>query len=55
MLTVRLHLVDCPESNGALRVLPGSYQSSRFNIFESETLQQNTDPATCCVKFGAPS
>lgn len=52
MLTVRLHLDDCPESNGALRVLPGSHQSSRLNIFESETLQQNTDPATCCVKSG---
>jgi len=52
MLTVRLHLDDCPESNGALRVLPGSHQSSRLNVLESETLQQNTDPATCCVKSG---
>jgi ectoine hydroxylase-related dioxygenase (phytanoyl-CoA dioxygenase family) len=52
MLTVRLHLDDCQESNGALRVLPGSHQSSRLNMFESETLQQNTDPATCCVTSG---
>ena len=52
MLTVRLHLDDCPESNGALRVLPGCHQSSRLNVLESETLQQNTDPATCCVKSG---
>jgi len=47
MLTVRLHLDDCQESNGALRVLPGSHQSSRLN-----TLQQNTDPATCGVTSG---
>jgi ectoine hydroxylase-related dioxygenase (phytanoyl-CoA dioxygenase family) len=52
MLTVRLHLDDCIESNGALRVLPGSHRSSRLNMFESETLQQNTDPTTCCVNSG---
>jgi ectoine hydroxylase-related dioxygenase (phytanoyl-CoA dioxygenase family) len=52
MLTVRLHLDDCMESNGALRVLPGSHRSSRLNMFESETLQQNTDPTTCCAKSG---
>lgn len=52
MLTVRLHLDDCQESNGALRVLPGSHRSSRLNMFESETLQQNTDPVTCCVNAG---
>ncbi|MFT4556801.1 MAG: ectoine hydroxylase-related dioxygenase (phytanoyl-CoA dioxygenase family) [Planctomycetaceae bacterium] len=52
MLTVRLHLDDCMESNGALRVLPGSHRSSRLNMFESETLQQNTAPKTCCVHSG---
>jgi ectoine hydroxylase-related dioxygenase (phytanoyl-CoA dioxygenase family) len=52
MLTVRLHLDDCMESNGALRVLPGSHRSSRLNMFESETLQQNTAPETCCVRSG---
>ena len=52
MLTVRLHLDDCMESNGALRVLPGSHRSSRLNMLESETLQQNTSAETCCVKSG---
>jgi ectoine hydroxylase-related dioxygenase (phytanoyl-CoA dioxygenase family) len=52
MLTVRLHLDDCLESNGALRVLPGSHRSSRLNMFESETLQQKTDPVTCSVRAG---
>ena len=52
MLTVRLSLDDCLETNGALRVLPGSHQSSRLNMLESEMLQQNTPPETCCVKSG---
>jgi ectoine hydroxylase-related dioxygenase (phytanoyl-CoA dioxygenase family) len=52
MLTVRLHLDECQESNGALRVLPGSHQSSRLNTFDSETIQQNTDPEACCVRSG---
>lgn len=52
MLTVRLHLDDCLESNGALRVLPGSHRSSRLNMLESETLQQNTSAETCSVKSG---
>jgi ectoine hydroxylase-related dioxygenase (phytanoyl-CoA dioxygenase family) len=52
MLTVRLHLDDCMESNGALRVLPGSHRSSRLNMFQSETLQQNTHPEICCVSSG---
>jgi len=37
MLTVRLHLDDAGESNGALRVLPGSH---RFGRLRSETIQQ---------------
>ena len=52
MLTVRLHLDDCQESNGALRVLPGSHRNSRLSMFESETLQQSTSPKTCCVSSG---
>ena len=52
MLTVRLHLDDCMESNGALRALPGSHQSSRLNMLESETLQQNLTPQICCVRSG---
>ncbi|NQV25633.1 MAG: phytanoyl-CoA dioxygenase family protein [Rhodopirellula sp.] len=52
MLTVRLHLDDCMESNGALRVLPGSHRSSRLNMFESEKLQQTTAPVTCSVRVG---
>lgn len=31
MLTVRLHLDDCGESNGPLRVVPGSHHCGRLN------------------------
>jgi hypothetical protein len=31
MLTVRVHLDDCPASNGALRVLPGTHRLGKLN------------------------
>lgn len=34
MLTVRVHLDDCPASNGALRVIPGSHSKGRLNSSE---------------------
>ncbi|MBC8290322.1 MAG: phytanoyl-CoA dioxygenase family protein [Planctomycetes bacterium] len=49
MLTVRLHLDDCLEANGALRVIPGSHRSARLNLAEAEQLQQNGEPMTCEV------
>lgn len=52
MLTVRLHLDDCPEANGALRVIPGSHRSARLSLSETERLQQNSDPMTCEVGRG---
>jgi ectoine hydroxylase-related dioxygenase (phytanoyl-CoA dioxygenase family) len=30
MLSVRLHLDDCGEENGALRVIPGSHKAVEF-------------------------
>jgi ectoine hydroxylase-related dioxygenase (phytanoyl-CoA dioxygenase family) len=47
MLTVRLHLDDCSEANGALRVIPGSHRSARLSLSESERLKQNSAPMTC--------
>ena len=52
MLTVRLHLDDCTEANGALRVIPGSHQSARLSLVESERLKQNGEPMTCEVTSG---
>lgn len=52
MLTVRLHLDDCSEATGALRVIPGSHRSARLSLAESERLQQNDEPMTCKVASG---
>lgn len=52
MLTVRLHLDDCFEANGALRVIPGSHRSARLSLPETERLQQNSRPITCEVGRG---
>jgi hypothetical protein len=47
MLTVRLHLDDADESNGALRVIPGSHRRGRLNAEQIETLRA-TIPETLC-------
>lgn len=52
MLTVRLHLDDCGEDNGALRVLPGSHRNSRLNQAQAEIAQRSTRPETCIVNAG---
>ena len=41
MLVVRLHLDDCGEDNGPLRVLPGSHRLGRLT---SEQIQRVTEP-----------
>lgn len=52
MLTVRLHLDDCGEANGALRVLPGSHRNSRMSQAQAEIAQRSTQPETCVVHSG---
>lgn len=52
MLTVRLHLDDTDEANGALRVVPGSQQHGRLNPEEIEFWKQQQSPFTCVVKSG---
>ena len=52
MLTLRLHLDDCPAENGALRVLPGSHSGRRLSLAEAEQLQQTQPSLTCAVRAG---
>ena len=47
MLTIRLHLDDCDEANGALRVIPGSHCSGRLSADAIERFR-NEKPATVC-------
>jgi ectoine hydroxylase-related dioxygenase (phytanoyl-CoA dioxygenase family) len=48
--TVRIHLDDTDENNGALRVVPGSH---RKGIYRPETIDWNIEQeATCCVPRG---
>lgn len=51
MLTVRLHLDDTDEANGALRVVPGSQQHGRLDPEQIEYWKQQR-PFTCVVKSG---
>ncbi len=46
MLNVGVHLDDCPQSNGGLRVLPGTHQQSAFQVVFGKRIHfdHNPDP-----------
>ncbi len=52
MLTIRLHLDDCDESNGALQVLPGSHASGRLDVQQIAHWRKTVEPVTCAVGRG---
>lgn len=52
MLTLRLHLDDTDETNGALRVLPGSHARGRLSASDIESWKQNHPAVVCAVKKG---
>ena len=52
MLTIRLHLDDADESNGALRVLPGSHRSGRLSAAQIQEWRARRDPVLCNVSAG---
>jgi predicted DNA-binding transcriptional regulator YafY len=49
VLTIRIHLDDAEESNGALKVIPGSHHK-RFRDEEIALVTQNSIPFVCDVK-----
>lgn len=53
MLAVRLHLDDCPESNGPLRVIPGSHMSGRLGAVEVQQWRSRVSPAVCTAPRGS--
>jgi len=52
MLTVRLHLDDADETNGALRVLPGSHRLGRLSSDEIRQLRSEKSDFLCAVSAG---
>jgi ectoine hydroxylase-related dioxygenase (phytanoyl-CoA dioxygenase family) len=52
VLAVRLHLDDCDESNGPLKVLPGSHLSGRLGADDVTRWRERVCPVTCVVPRG---
>jgi hypothetical protein len=52
MLTVRLHLDDADETNGALRVLPGSHRLGRLPFERIQELRSQEPDFLCAVSAG---
>ena len=52
MLAVRIHLDHADESNGALRVVPGTHQYGRLDADQIQDWKQQRKAVTCVVKRG---
>jgi hypothetical protein len=52
MVSLRLHLDDADERNGALIVLPGSHQCGKLNSRKIEELKRKITPEVCDVSRG---
>ena len=52
MLTLRIHLDDPDESNGALQVLPGSHEGGRLNSEAIQAWKEKHEPVICPVAKG---
>jgi ectoine hydroxylase-related dioxygenase (phytanoyl-CoA dioxygenase family) len=52
MLSLRVHLDDTDESNGALRILPGTHRYGRLDPEQSQNWKQRVKVVTCSVKRG---
>lgn len=52
MLTLRVHLDDTGEANGALRVLPGTHRYGRLEPDQIQHWKQREELVTCSVRRG---
>lgn len=52
MLTVRIHLDDADEANGALRVLPGTHRLGRLEAESVAMLRSERDEVVCTALAG---
>jgi ectoine hydroxylase-related dioxygenase (phytanoyl-CoA dioxygenase family) len=53
MLSVRLHLDNCGESNGALRVIPGTHNHGRMNPNDIRCAEETNGISICSVHSGS--
>jgi hypothetical protein len=52
MLSVRLHLDACGETNGALRVIPGSHRQGRIPEGQIPTVRRSSCEHVCALEVG---
>jgi ectoine hydroxylase-related dioxygenase (phytanoyl-CoA dioxygenase family) len=52
MIAVRIHLDDCDEDNGPLRVIPRSHSSGILNATDIERIRCETNERVCPVSAG---
>ena len=52
MLSVRIHLDDCDESNGALKVIPGTHRLGRLTREQILEQQHSAGHISCGVAAG---
>jgi ectoine hydroxylase-related dioxygenase (phytanoyl-CoA dioxygenase family) len=53
LLALRLHIDDCGENDGALRVVPGSHLHARLNTTATQQLKSISGEVACAVPAGA--
>jgi ectoine hydroxylase-related dioxygenase (phytanoyl-CoA dioxygenase family) len=52
MLTLRIHLDDCDQSNGALQVIPCSHIRGRLIASQIKLLREQSSPVSCDAQSG---
>ncbi|HXE08472.1 MAG TPA: phytanoyl-CoA dioxygenase family protein [Acidobacteriaceae bacterium] len=52
MISLRFHLDDCPEENGALRVISRSHVNGKLGELEVQAIAQRADAVVCAMKRG---
>jgi ectoine hydroxylase-related dioxygenase (phytanoyl-CoA dioxygenase family) len=52
ILTLRFHLDDADETNGALKIIPKSHRNGRLSADEIKSLRQANETHLCSVKKG---
>ncbi len=52
MLTLRVHLDDCDEHNGPMRVIAGSHRHGKLNVEDIRRCVAQREAVTCCLQRG---